>query len=203
MTKNTKRRSPAQLARDRRREAELYLQGWLQVDIGEELGIDHSTVSRDLKAIQADWLKSALIDFGEAKAREIAKIDALERTYHQAWLRSHEDAETVIKKTKGTVRKVDADDGTFFQERPAEVNRTSKGQVGDPRFLAGVQWCIERRCKIFGMDAAQTLNVQGKTEVKTEVKFDLSNIPVELLQSLAYSGSDSEPEAGSAERIGA
>jgi len=37
--------------------------------------------------------------------------------------------------------------------KTSTVERTVKGQAGDPRFLTGVQWCIERRCKILGIDA--------------------------------------------------
>ena len=151
-------RNAAERARDRRRASDLYLQGWLQVDIAKELSIDQATVSRDLKAIQKEWLKSALIDFNEAKARELAKVDKLERTYWAAWERSCEDAETTTRKTKGKVTKVQIEvgreeEGKVVLERPAEATRTLKGQAGDPRFLQGVERCIERRCKILGIDA--------------------------------------------------
>ena len=140
-----RRRSNGELIRDRRRISDLYLQGWTQVDIAEETGLSQSTVSRDIIALQKEWQEAALIDFNEAKARELAKIDNLERIYHQAWIRSCEDAETT--KTKGEpvagTKTVKAD----------TVERTLKGQAGDPRFLKGVEWCIERRCKILGIDA--------------------------------------------------
>ena len=116
-----RRRSTAQLVRDRRRIADLYLQGWIQADIAAELGISQQTVSNDLKALQVSWLDSSLVDFNAAKSQELAKVDRLEREYWVAWLYSCEDAE---------------------------------GQAGDPRFLAGVQWCIGKRCKILGIDAA-------------------------------------------------
>lgn len=160
------RRSPAQLARDRRRIAELYLEGRLQVDIAREVGLSQSTVSNDLKALQRMWLKSSLIDINEAKAREIAEIDNLEREYYKAWHRSCEDAETLTQKTKGTIEKREKEDGTFVTERPAEVAKTSKGQAGDPRFLSGIQWCIERRCKILGVDAPERSDVGGELVVR-------------------------------------
>ncbi len=37
---------------------------------------------------------------------------------------------------------------------------TSKGNqtpTGDPRFLQNVQWCIQKRCKILGLDAIEKL----------------------------------------------
>ena len=41
------------------------------------------------------------------------------------------------------------------------IEKTSMGQAGDPRFLAGVQWCIERRCKIIGIDAPTKSELTG------------------------------------------
>ena len=140
-----KRRSKSQLIRDRRRIADMYLQGKTQADIAEEVGIDQSTVSRDIAALQDAWRESALIDVDEAKANALAKVDRLEREYWDAWERSCEDAETVRMEGKATK---EGEDGA-----PERVVKTSKGQAGDPRFLAGVQWCIERRCKIIGVDA--------------------------------------------------
>jgi len=146
-----KRRSAAQIARDRRRMADLYLQGWLQADIAVEVGVSDATVSRDLKALQSEWLASALVDFNEAKAQELAKVDRLEREYWQAWRRSCENAESVTQ--EGTAKTVD------------KVKKTSKGQAGDPRFLQGVQWCIERRCKILGVDAPTEIKHSGRVRV--------------------------------------
>ena len=156
-----KRRDTAQIARDRKRIGDCYLKGWLQADIADELGISQATVSRDIKALQQAWLDSALIDFNEAKARELAKVDQLEREYWQAWERSCEDAETETQKAKGDVRKYEGNDGQFVQERPAEVTKTRKGQAGDPRFLAGIQWCINKRCDILGIDAPRRHELSG------------------------------------------
>jgi len=146
------RRSASQLARDRRRIAELYLEGWLQADIAEELELSQSTISNDLNALHKRWLESSLIDFDQAKAVEIAKVDKLEREYYRAWRESKEDKEiSVTEKAVG--------------EKPrstAQIRR--EGQVGDPRFLAGVQWCIERRCKILGIDAPTKTDLTSKGE---------------------------------------
>lgn len=146
------RRSAAQLARDRRRIAELYLEGKLQVEIAEVVNLSQSTVSNDIKALQKQWIESALIDFNEAKSQELARIDKLEREYYQAWHRSCEDAETI--KQKG-------EPGEGTKVKTESVERTVKGQAGDPRFLQGVQWCIDRRCKILGIDAAIELKHTG------------------------------------------
>jgi len=139
MANRKRRRSTAEIARDRKRIAEMYLRGELQADIGKEMDLAQSTISRDLVALHGQWRKSAAKDISEAKSRELAKVDNLELTYWDAWERSCEDAETV--RQQGDAEGVD------------KITKTSKGQAGDPRFLTGVQWCIEKRCKILGIDA--------------------------------------------------
>jgi Mor family transcriptional regulator len=45
----------------------------LQVDIAEELGLDQSTISLELKKIQKVWQAETLFDFNLAKQKELAK----------------------------------------------------------------------------------------------------------------------------------
>ena len=137
----TGQRSASQIARDRRKIALLYLQGNLQSDIAREVGVSQATISRDLKVLHEHWLAEANVSIKAAKAKELAKIDALECTYYDAWLRSQENAESTTQRMTGAVL------------GKKEMTKTVKGQVGDARFLAGVQWCIDRRCKILGIDA--------------------------------------------------
>lgn len=143
------KRTPFQIARDRAEIARLYLQGKFQHEIASTINSDpdrdytltQPMISYDLKAVQDDWRDSAVRDFDAAKAEAIAKIDELERTYWAAWLASRETKERTIQeqivattaRTKAVIHKEE--------------------QVGDPRFLAGVQWCIDRRCKLMGLDA--------------------------------------------------
>jgi DNA-binding transcriptional regulator LsrR (DeoR family) len=95
------KRSKSQKIRDRRLIASLYLKGEYQSDIAAQVGISQGQVSKELAILQAEWQTSALIDINEAKARELAKIDALELVYWQAWERSQLDAESEITKMQG------------------------------------------------------------------------------------------------------
>lgn len=150
MSMRGKRRSPAEIAKHRRQISSLYLQGCLQAEIAEELNIGQATVSRDLKALRGEWLKDSKADFNAAKAQELAKVDRLEREYWVAWEASKEDKEvTTTEKVKGSAT----------ERSKAQVRR--EGQVGHPSFLAGVQWCIERRCKILGIDAPTRSEIAG------------------------------------------
>lgn len=123
----------------------MYLRGMLQSEIAAELGLSQATISTDLKALQVEWLQSALLDFNEIKARELARIDKLEREYWTAWERSQEDAETVKQEA--------------VEDGKKKATKISKGQSGNPTFLAGIQWCIEQRLKIFGIYEATKLRI--------------------------------------------
>lgn len=140
-------RSEAQQERDRREISRLYLQGMYQTDIAAKLGLSQPTVSRDIQVLIDEWKIERVYDINEAKARELAKVDNLELEYWDAWRRSQENAE---KETKKAVKPVK---GVARQE----IQKTSEGQTGDPRFLAGIQWCIERRCLILGVDAPKKI----------------------------------------------
>jgi hypothetical protein len=152
--KNTKRRSPSEMARDQRIVADLYLQGELQVDIAKVIGRDQTTVSTHLAAIRQEWLDSSLRDFDEVKSQELAKLDKLEREYYGGWLRSQEDVVTVKDETS---------------ENPKTVV-TTKSQAGDSRFLDGVERCVARRCKILGFDAPSKTELEAGPQLADVLK---------------------------------
>ncbi len=106
-------------------------------------------VCYDLNVIRGRWRRSALLDFDARQALELAKVDELERVYWQAWERSRQTRETT------STKKVDG------KEAKIEAAMSRQQLLGDPRFLAGVQWCIERRCKLLGIDAPERRQVSG------------------------------------------
>jgi hypothetical protein len=144
------RRSSAQdLAIESRRSqvAELFLRGVKrQGELARQVGVDRSTVSRDLKVLNARWKESGVRDLDAAKGQELDRLDQLEREYWDAWQKSKGPHEvTTTEQTTGG-------DG----ERARAAIRTEE-QHGDPRYLAGVQWCIEQRCKLLGLNAPQKI----------------------------------------------
>jgi hypothetical protein len=151
----------------------MYLKGEMQSDIAESLRLSQSTVSRALKQLQADWRASALIDINEAKARELAKIDALELEYWTAWKRSQEDAESEITKMQGNPPKPNE-----ANPLPAkmETQKKREGQSGNPAFLRGVEWCINKRCEIIGVNAPTKQEIENKGQTKVIIEYaDASN----------------------------
>lgn len=144
-------RSKAQREADLLALSSLYLQGYTQAEMGERFGVSQSQISLDLKKVYERWRESSVINFDAAKQRELERIDEVERAYWQAWRDSRRDS----KKTKKLAIRAGAGETI----RGEEANET---RSGNPEYLKGVQWCIEQRCKILG------INAPTKTEV-TEI----------------------------------
>jgi hypothetical protein len=151
MSKGRKGRLPDQILKDREEIARLYLQRWTQAEIGQKLGLSRQQVGYDLGALRQEWLQSSLLDFTARKAEELARIDRLEREYWDAWDASKRERET------STTEQTRDDDG---QRVKAAIRKV--GQTGDPRYLAGVERCIEQRAKILGLNAPTETRLTGK-----------------------------------------
>jgi hypothetical protein len=163
------KRTKFEIERDRNRIAAMYLRGMYQSEIAAELGVSQPQISYDLKAIQAQWRATTTLDLDEAKQREIARIDELERTYWQAW-----------EESKGErTRQSQESGGVDHRGQPIIKKRslTKESMLGNPAYLVGVQWCISERCKLLGIYAA----------VKQELRIDVTNLSDEELQNIIES----------------
>jgi Homeodomain-like domain len=157
--------------RDARRQsvANLFLAGKTQREIGAALGVDHSTVSRDLAALREQWQQVAERDFRERAAVELARIDHLEAVAWAAWERSCQ--QRVNRKTKKTKGRVDKDGALLPDLDSAE--RTEADRDGNPRFLDRVAWCIQKRCEMLGILKPEVGGVSTVTTVVNGVDLDV------------------------------
>jgi hypothetical protein len=149
------RRSTAeQLAIESRRSqvAGLFLQGVRrQGELAERLGVDRSTISRDLKVLDARWQQSGVRDLDAAKGQELDRIDLIEREAWEAWEKSKKGRETT----------------TTEQTTGGDCARTKAGirkeeEHGDPRYMDIVQWCSEQRRKLLGLNAPTETRLTGQ-----------------------------------------
>lgn len=132
-----KRIKGVELAQRRAKVAELYLRQHTQQEIAKILGVDQSSISLDLKAIQEQWRSAAIIDLNEAKAKELERIDQVERAAWDSYDRSLKPVKVIIERS---------------QSRNQATNETHETtQSGDPRFLAIVQKCIDQRIRLLGL----------------------------------------------------
>ena len=142
----------------RSRVAEMYLRGVAQYKIAEELGVTGGQVSQDLKKLATEWQTAINENMDEIKARELEKINKLEKEYYDAWIRSCGVKTKKSFKKKGSTTKL----GKAIGADEKEQTLTEEQQIGDPRFLEGVRWCITKREEIFGYGAAKKVDLTSK-----------------------------------------
>jgi hypothetical protein len=139
-----KPRNKPQAERDRILISKLYLEGHSQWEIHTKLGISQATVSRDIAILIRYWRISATKNIDTAMQIELTRINKLEIEYWQAWERSKEENKKKSIKQKYITSEL---------KQPLEISSATEDRNGDPRYLQGVQWCVETRCKILGINA--------------------------------------------------
>lgn len=158
------------IAERRTRATDLYLKGHPQYKIAEILGVAKSTITSDIQAVRKEWQKERLDDFFSARMRELKKLDALENEAWEAWRRSQRNA--VKRKVKQKENEAD------------ERETTTEPQVGDPRFLQVIRDCVERRCKLLGLDSPERAPVDETGEtVRPQIVVDVVQ---QMLQEQDY-----------------
>lgn len=157
----------------RKKVAARYLRGQTQWEIARAFEVDQSTISRDLKVIQAEWLAQAVLARGEWTARELARIDEVERAAWAAWAKSQENAEVLRARMRGD---------------QAETEKISRGQAGDPRFLELVLKCVSKRCELLGLNAPKDAS---------SLKGSRMEIVEEIIDAGDASGGEAAPGAAS------
>jgi ParB-like chromosome segregation protein Spo0J len=135
--KEVKRRKQGEMLEDDVRITEMYLAGKTQVEIAEAIGKSQPTVSRAISRIHQRWLESPLVNFNEAKMRELAAIDKVENAAWEAWLRSQE--EKLTRTTTGT------------KGQPSTATIRTEQQNGDSPYLNIILKCSEQRSKLLGL----------------------------------------------------
>lgn len=148
-------------AERQRRVAALYLQSKTQGDIAAELGIGQATVSRDLHDIEEAWAKDTRTDLNAVKVRELTRIDAIEAEAWQAWFSSKRDGgfETTIIEGSRTPNRKTGELTDVVGKKRNTVKKFSRD--GNHYFLQVVQWCVEQRVRILGLDRLAT-NGEGE-----------------------------------------
>lgn len=111
---------------DLKRIAQLRFAGKLQSEIAEELGLSQPIISRDLKELRRRWMKESAKTVDAMIGEEIANYMKLQSIYVQDYQRS--------------VTPIKDDEGRVVGFLP-----------GDPRYLQGVERCIDKRCELLAI----------------------------------------------------
>lgn len=168
--------SKLRVLRDKDLVIKYYFEGRTMQMVCDKMLADHNKrihiprVSVIIKEATTRWKTEQGELIEDHKMREIEAIDKLQITYTMAWERSMAAAETMVEhlqpvKTKG---------GRTSVSKPS-VNKaisTIRATAGDPRFLLGIQWCIDKRCELLGHDAPQKIeaNITGVVTNNTTIR---------------------------------
>lgn len=156
VTRESRRARNAKVSHD---VIDLYLKGLSGInirsklkEIGFSIGIKkiNALINKEIAA----WIRDKNDLIENLKAQELAKINRLEFEYWEAWQRSCKET------TAKTTEKVVADQKVeIAAKKPkfdiSKISELKKSNSGDARFLDGIQWCVEMRCKLLGLDAMQ------------------------------------------------
>lgn len=111
-----------------------------------------STVKSDVDTLLHEWQENRLDDTEKKITSELARIDLVIREAWEMWEKSKQDFEKKKGKQKGVPifdeQGVQIKVKTTFQEMQNEEYRAK----GDARYLDIIIRCIERRCKLLGLD---------------------------------------------------
>lgn len=148
-------RSKRQREADLEREAELYLQGKTQVQMAEIIGVSRTAIRHDLKTIRKRWIDAQVRDYDLATVEQLRRIDLAEAKAWQGWENSVRDRSRIVK--EGTEGDADSKKG----KKRTKIQITTEQTDGDPRWLNIILSCVDRRCKILGLDAPTRQELSG------------------------------------------
>lgn len=193
--------------------AQWYVEGKTQYQIAELLvkhevmpSCTQKTVSVKIEKLRERWVTSSLSNYDQAKAEELAKINNIERVAWEQFWKSCEVGYSVSVKVEKQLKYplLRDDDQKQLRGRPmvkadpepkmtttrVVKERARRGELGDVRFLEIVRWCVEMRCKIFGLTrdvsvTNNTLNVKAGGGPSWDDLFAIPDRPDDLSARLA------------------
>lgn len=124
-------------------------QGLTEVQIADKIGCCQATVSKDINEHIDKLISYTRQDAEKQRAEELDRIEEVRQKALRGWQRSCGDEQI------SDVEVIDVEVvGGGEKSKPATHKRKmrTKGQTGDPRFLAVLMNCVEKRCRLLGLN---------------------------------------------------
>lgn len=134
---------------DRQEIARMARFGYKQREIAARFNISQQMVSRELKLIKQEYIKSAQLDAKAMLGEQIAAHKDIINEAYKAWLKSWEDEEYESDETK-TVAYTGGEEGNESMTSSKHV-RTRKGRVPGAEYLRTIQASFEAIAKLYGL----------------------------------------------------
>lgn len=154
------KRTQAQRAADLVQIENLHLRGKTQIEIAEIISsqrpytLSRQQVDYDLRSLTKMWLAEATAERDSAMAKELATIRALQAECWAAWEQSKSERTKARQETGGK--------GKDGKATVTKASMEKEQRDGNPAFLQAVLSCIDRRCKLLGLDAPAKSELTGK-----------------------------------------
>lgn len=153
----------------RRKVAILWNRGGVSAaETARRLGVSPATITRDRQWLLQLWRKYVSAEVDQVVARELQRLEDIEAELWVAWERSKEP--TIKTGTREKVRtppalrrrgQQAANDAVAQVQRAQQVERetmtATEERLPDPRYMALVLNCQERRARLLGLDKAVQL----------------------------------------------
>ena len=146
--------------------AELLFKGKTYPEIAEIIGVKSThTVWKDVQHVMDLWRDRQVENIHAFMLVELQKTLIMEAEAWAQWEESKRDKEkinitkSIVTAEMGDDEEVPTEDG--YSLRTTMKQLTLEGRLGDPRYLAIIDKCIDRRAKLLGLYAPERLAVSG------------------------------------------
>lgn len=172
------KRSKSQITRDRRRIAELALQGYSQRKISDILEYETGTkisrqqVANDLVQIRKEWRKEMVTDYNLLMNQELERCDILENELWEAWKKSTRDIERKI--TEEVAKLIDDADSAGGEKEydmiVSKITTIADNNQMNPNILNQILQVQKERRKLLGLYAPSKVGINLYSEQVVRVK---------------------------------
>lgn len=194
--------------------SEFYLRGYTSIQIADMLAqrrpyaLSPKTIRSDIAELRKRWLSQQLVNFNEAQAKELERLDALIEEGWAAWRRSQEDAmKEVIEEIDDLQAGVLAGEMASGEEQAGEgktnyrYSRNRKvssrsGRDGSQGFMKIIMECIKMRSEILGLFAPDRLIVDWREQA---AKMGIDQVAQQQFESMVNQFTEAMKENGDSE----
>ena len=149
-----------------------------QEEIAKRLGVNQSTISRDLRAAAENTLRDLDEAVRQTKLEQVAQLSTIVEEAMAAWLASKENAKTVIRTVKNTA--AEESPGEDGEDSKTVITTRVAGKTGDICYLNTAMRALADIRKILGAEAP----LESSVTIVHEEKVDYSTLSDEELQSI-------------------
>jgi len=151
------KRNPIEIQADDIIISDLYLKGYSYREIEKKFKADnsrkhtlsHTIIGKDMKRMLEAWRTERDDNIDEWVNAQLIKLDKLEQNYWTAWEKSLKAFTRTKTKTGhnsfGTIEETSMEDMLM---------------LGEPRYLQGVERCIQKRCDLLGLDKPKEMIIR-------------------------------------------